>query len=197
MDSSWGDFPSFFSLLSLYWTILVFRNLLQATVSGTISSYCLHAPSSSTSTSQVTNSLKQSCTTSFGSICFGSLLNGIFIPIQVLADWALPIATNNNDGGFCLECILSLIPNIVIKYFNQWCYVFVGIYGFNYIESGNTVVELFKARGCSAILTDSLATYHVLNTLVFTTGLVCGIVGVGCSLLLGAGDDMWDTLLSS
>jgi hypothetical protein len=114
-----------------------------------------------------------------------------------LADWAQQNARDSNDGAMgllfcCLQCILSLIRDI-IEYFNQWCYVFVGIYGFSYIESGNAVVELFKARGCSAILTDALASY-VLNTLVLTTGLICGIVGFVCSLLLGGGN-LWITFL--
>jgi hypothetical protein len=196
---SYGPAPevtakAFFLLLSLYWTTLVFMNLQQATVAGTIGSYCFEAPSS---TCHVTNSLKRSCTTSFGSICFGSLLNGIVITLQVLADWAQQNARDSNDGAMgllfcCLQCILSLIRDI-IEYFNQWCYVFVGIYGFSYIESGNAVVELFKARGCSAILTDALASY-VLNTLVLTTGLICGIVGFVCSLLLGGGN-LWITFL--
>ena len=68
----------------------------------------------------------------------------------------------------------------IIEYFNQWAYAFVGIYGMSYLESGKAVIELFQARGCSAILTNQLSMY-VLNTVVLITGMVCGIVGILCS----------------
>ena len=74
----------------------------------------------------------------------------------------------------CLQCILACVEDIV-EYFNQWAYVFAGIYGTSYLESGQKVMELFHERGVSSILSDSLAKY-VLATMVFSTGIVgCGL----------------------
>jgi hypothetical protein len=178
---------AFFLLLSLYWTITVITNITQTTVAGIIGTYCFDKSSASTFLSPaVRNSLHRSCTTSFGSICFGSLLHALITTLRVLADWARNNAQSNNEGSggaallFCvLQCLLSLVEDI-IEYFNQWAYAFVGIYGMSYLESGKAVIELFQARGCSAILTNQLSMY-VLNTVVLITGMVCGIVGILCS----------------
>lgn len=40
--------------------------------------------------------------------------------------------------------------------FNKWAFVYVGIYGFGYIEAGKNVIELFKSRGWEAIIADDL-----------------------------------------
>ena len=97
-----------------------------------------------------------------------------------MADYARNQARQNNESGmamlFCvLQCLLSIIEDI-IEYFNQWAYTFVGIYGTSYLESGKMVLELFRARGCEAILTNGLNMY-VLNALVGITGLLCGLMG--------------------
>jgi len=176
----------FFLLLSLYWTSTVLMNITQTTVAGVIATYCFENPSivsnpSSTSPHKtVSQSLSRALTTSLGSICFGSLLNALVTTLRVMADYAREQARRNNEAGmamlFCvLQCILSIIEDI-IEYFNQWAYTFVGIYGTSYLESGKMVLELFRARGCEAILTNGLNMY-VLNAIVGITGLVCGLMG--------------------
>ena len=172
-------FKMFTLLLSLYWTIIVFTNITQTTVAGIIGTYCFEETSESPSSpSVVVGSLKRSCTTSFGSICFGSLLNAIVTALRAMADNARQ--SRDREGGaallLCLlQCVLSILEDI-IEYFNQWAYSFVGIHGMTYLESGKAVIEMFQARGCSAILTNGLSMY-VLNTVVLFTGAVSGSVG--------------------
>lgn len=63
-------------------------------------------------------------TTSFGSVCFGSLLVAIIQALQALAN----TARNEGDAGIlaCIaECILSCLASIV-EYFNKWAFVYVG-----------------------------------------------------------------------
>lgn len=178
---------AFALLISLYWTINVIMNLTQTTVAGMIGTYCFDKASASSFLSfAVQNSLKRSCTTSFGSVCFGSLLNAIITALRVLADSSRENSRNDGNGGaellYCIiQCILSLVEDIM-EYFNQWSYVFVGIHGMSYLESGKAVIEMFKARGCSAILTNGLAIY-VINAVVLLSGIACGIIGVAVSLL--------------
>lgn len=65
-------------------------------------------------------------------------------------------ARANDDAGIgaCIaECILSCLASIV-EYFNKWAYVYVGIYGYSYLEAGKGVMQLFKNRGWEAIITD-------------------------------------------
>ena len=159
------------------------QNISQTTVAGVIGTWCFDkASASSFCSSAVTQPLYRSCTSSFGSICFGSLLNAIVITLRDLANYAEEQARSEEEHQamallFCvLQCILSILEDI-LEYFNRWSYTFVGIYGMSYLESGKAVLELFKARGCTAILTNGLAMY-VLNSVVIFTGLACGVIAM-------------------
>ena len=66
-------------LFSLYWTIEVARNVIASTAAGTIGTWFYN--SLNMPPSPVKDALIRSCTTSFGSICFGSLL---VAPVAVL-----------------------------------------------------------------------------------------------------------------
>jgi hypothetical protein len=66
------------------------------------------------------------------------------------------MARANDDGGIgaCIaQCILSCLAQLV-EYFNKWAYIYVGVYGFGYLEAGKNVFELFKNRGWEAIIAD-------------------------------------------
>lgn len=54
-------------------------------------------------------------------------------------------------------------------------YVFVGIYGYSYLESGKKVIELFRARGWTSIITNSLVGF-VLGFSMFTIAIVTGLL---------------------
>mmetsp|Transcript_8204 Transcript_8204/g.9554 ORF Transcript_8204/g.9554 Transcript_8204/m.9554 type:complete len:543 (+) Transcript_8204:1-1629(+) len=168
-------------LLSLYWTSVVIMNVTQTTVAGVIGTFAFEKSSASSCCSMaLTQSIIRSCTYSFGSICFGSLLNAIMITLRVLLDWSRQRARDrDNNGAALLYCILQCIVSILgdlLEYFNQWAYIFVGIYGTTYLQSGQRVLELFKARGCTSIISNGLASY-VLGTVVMVVGLICGILG--------------------
>lgn len=60
----------FFLLLSFYWGLQVFKNVAHTTVAGTVATFWYNAESGGATAA----SLKRSTTTSFGSICFGSLI---------------------------------------------------------------------------------------------------------------------------
>eukprot|EP00587_Corethron_hystrix_P016570 CAMPEP_0113299484 /NCGR_PEP_ID=MMETSP0010_2-20120614/1501_1 /TAXON_ID=216773 ORGANISM="Corethron hystrix, Strain 308" /NCGR_SAMPLE_ID=MMETSP0010_2 /ASSEMBLY_ACC=CAM_ASM_000155 /LENGTH=173 /DNA_ID=CAMNT_0000152729 /DNA_START=1124 /DNA_END=1645 /DNA_ORIENTATION=- /assembly_acc=CAM_ASM_000155 len=90
------------------------------------------------------------------------------------------MARDNEEGGtailLCLiDCILGCIEGIV-EYFNKWAYVYVGLYGYSFIESGKNVLGLFKSRGWNTIVTDNL----VESALFFVNvgiGLLTGCIG--------------------
>lgn len=66
------------------------------------------------------------------------------------------MARANDDGGIgaCIaQCIISCIASIM-EYFNKWAFIYVGVYGFGYLEAGKSVFELFKNRGWEAIIAD-------------------------------------------
>lgn len=132
----------------------------------------------------VFGSLQRSLTYSFGSICLGSLLQALVSVFRFMVESARNqrdrSEQNSGCGDLCLcifECIAKLLED-VLEYFNQWAYVFVGIYGFSYMESGKRVMELFRARGWTAIINNHLVSY----VLGFTSSVVGVAVGLDAAL---------------
>jgi hypothetical protein len=62
---------------------------------------------------------------------------------------------NNGNNLFvcCADCILGCIESVV-EYFNKWAYIYVGLYGFSFMEAGSNVMTLFRNRGWTSIITD-------------------------------------------
>jgi Plasma-membrane choline transporter len=143
----------------------------------------------------VYSSVYRSLTYSFGSICFGSLLQALITVFRIIVNAARRERERNRggggDGSLCgsiwlciLECLASLLES-VIEYFNQWAYVYVGIYGFSYLDSGKRAMTLFQERGWSAIITDNLVGY-VLGFISFTVGVLSGAAAVGIDALVSS-----------
>lgn len=138
----------FFLLISFYWGLQVFKNIAHVTVSGTVATFWYNSESSGATGS----SLKRATTTSFGSICFGSLLVAVLQALRSLAE------SQREEGSIlgCLcECILGCLQSLM-EYFNRWAFVYVGIYGYKFTQAGKAVFDLFKQRGFDAIINDDL-----------------------------------------
>lgn len=144
----------FLLLLSYFFTHQVIQNTTHVTVAGTVGSWWF-SPEDATSccSGGVVGSLVRALTTSFGSICFGSLLVAILKALRELANSA-----RDSEFGILIcivQCILSCLESIM-EYFNKWAFVYVGLYGYGYIEAGKNVITLFKNRGWEAIIADDL-----------------------------------------
>jgi hypothetical protein len=114
-------------------------------------------------------------TTSFGSICFGSLIVAIIQALKSLAQQA----RENGDAGIlaCIaEWILACLQSLV-EYFNKWAFIYVGLYGYSYLEAGKNVITLFKNRGWDAIIADDLIG-NVLFLVSIIVGGLTGVVGI-------------------
>jgi hypothetical protein len=166
----------FLLLLSMFFTQQVLQSCVHVTVAGTVGTWWV-APSESGCCSRgVCNSFIRTITTSFGSICFGSLLVAIIQALRALAS----SARSNGDGNFlvCIaECILACIASC-IEYFNKWAYIYVGVYGYPYIQAGKSVMQMFADRGWDAIVADDLVG-NALALMSVVTGLIIGAIGVG------------------
>jgi hypothetical protein len=171
MEQQYSDDPDnssavygylFLLFLSMFFTEQVLENSVQVTVSGVVGTWWVAPEDNGFCSAAVCNSFIRTMTTSFGSICFGSLLVAIIRALKALAQQA----RQNGDGGIgaCIaECILGclaslveckLILNLIVfcllcrlshrhSYschilslhttdFNKWAFVYVGIYGFSY-----------------------------------------------------------------
>lgn len=176
--------------LSFYWTIQVIKNVVHVTVAGTVGTWWF-APTDATSCCShgVRDSFLRSVTTSFGSICMGSLLVAI---IETAKNMVRHLRESEGGGIFlCIaECLLACLQD-VLEYFNTWAFVFVGLYGYPYLESGKNVINLFKTRGWTTIITDNLA-QSVLTMVSVAVGLLTGLVAMGIAYSQGMvfGDEL-------
>lgn len=133
----------------------------------------------------MTDSLVRSTTYSFGSICFGSLI----VAILELVKNSLRSARNNRNAGIlrCVAiCLLAWIERLA-EYFNRWAFVYVGLYGYGYLDAGKNVISLFRARGWSTIISDNLV-YRMLGIMSLAIGFFVALICVIFALITGETD---------
>ncbi|KAI9352098.1 plasma-membrane choline transporter-domain-containing protein [Obelidium mucronatum] len=166
-----------------FWFNEVVRNTVHVAVCGTFASYYflgVQQPNSTVVTLPSSNttakSLGRALTTSFGSVCFGSLLVSIIRTLKFIAN----VAKNDSaqDGNIlccflaaCLECILACLADI-LDYFNKFAYTEIAIYGKPYCDAGKDTWNLIKYKGIDLIINDCMIG-QVLGMGSFFTALLC------------------------
>jgi Plasma-membrane choline transporter len=68
------------------------------------------------------------------------------------------IAHENDDCSFLIcfiDCVLGRIEGI-LEYLNKWAYVYVGLYGYSYLDAGRNVMALFQHKGWTTLMTSFL-----------------------------------------
>lgn len=172
----------FLLLLSYYWVHQVITNTVHVTTAGAIGTWWfVPDEASSWNSLAIRESFGRATTTSFGSICMGSLLLAL---VQALRTTRHIIRDNDdcNIVACLIDCILSCLESI-IEYLNKWAYVYVGLYGFPYVEAAKNVLQLFEHKGWTVVVTDDLVD-NVLSLVSLSIGLLTGLV----SLALSAAD---------
>jgi hypothetical protein len=165
----------FLLILALFWTIQVIQNTVHVSVAGTVGtwwfvpedarSYCSRA---------VRDSFFRATVLSAGSICLGSLLVAV---IQTLRYFAEQMRNQEDNILKCIaDCILSCIESYA-SYFNQWAYIYVGLYGYDYFSAGSKVMDLFHARGWSSVVSFNLVS-GAMFLVSLMIGFWCGIAGL-------------------
>ena len=189
-----------FLILSFYWTIEVFQNVLHVTVSGVVGTWWFDPQDAlSVFSPSIVDSFRRATTYSFGSICMGSLLVAIIQTLETMVRQARE--NNRNQLLLCiLECFLRLLARLA-KYFNRWAYCYVGLYGFDYVSSGKKAIELFEAKAWMPITTDNLVHYCLLLVSIVVASL-SGFLGMllaeatgWATTTLGENADAWVFLL--
>ena len=87
-------------------------------------------------------------------------------------------------------CILYYIQGLV-EYFNKWAYVYVGLYGYGYVDAGKRVASLFKTRGWQTVIADNLVS-RLLNLTCLAIGLLTGVLTLFAAFLVEEVDAMKD-----
>ncbi|ORX91221.1 DUF580-domain-containing protein [Basidiobolus meristosporus CBS 931.73] len=142
---------------SMYWTTQLLKDLVHVTVSGTFASYYFFFGTPQAENSPTPSSLKRACTTSFGSVAFGSLIIALFKTVRAILR-ELMSDSDNCFGAFlacCIQCLLSCIEGMV-AYFNHYAYTQIAIYGKPYCQAAKDTWTLIQDRGVDAMINDNL-----------------------------------------
>eukprot|EP00549_Striatella_unipunctata_P023189 CAMPEP_0118713224 /NCGR_PEP_ID=MMETSP0800-20121206/25369_1 /TAXON_ID=210618 ORGANISM="Striatella unipunctata, Strain CCMP2910" /NCGR_SAMPLE_ID=MMETSP0800 /ASSEMBLY_ACC=CAM_ASM_000638 /LENGTH=342 /DNA_ID=CAMNT_0006618595 /DNA_START=121 /DNA_END=1150 /DNA_ORIENTATION=- len=162
------SFASILFLLSLHWTSQVINNVVHVTEGSTRFLFSLGY-------------------NSFGSICLGSLIVAI---IQTLRDILQQMREQDDGMLVCLaDCCLGILETIA-EIFNKWAFVYVGLYGYSFVEAGKNVMTLFYSRGWTSIISDYLVD-RVLLMVSLLVGLVTGVLAL---LIAMVGGTNWGDL---
>jgi hypothetical protein len=146
-----------FCFFSFYWTSQVMANIVHTTVCGVFATYYFMAGSAQgMSKSPTVESFKRSCTTSIGSICFGSLIIAVIQTLRAIAN----MARGDSDGimaflACLIDCLLACIEGLV-EFVNKYAFAQVAIYGKGYIQAAKDTWTILKDRGVEQIINDNL-----------------------------------------
>lgn len=163
-----------YCLFAFYWTNQVIKNVVHVTVSGVFGVfYFLSGTPQMPSGSATLGSLYRAMTTSFGSICFGSLIIAMIRFLRALAR----ALSEQDEGALALlgcicTCLLGCIESLMV-YFNHYAFTQVAIYGKPFCQAGKDTWRMIQDRGIEAIINDNL----LGNVLGFTT-LFVGLLNV-------------------
>ena len=135
-DSSLSYVVVFGTLVSFYWGSQVVRNTLHVTVSGVASTWYFLYPQGDTR-NPTASSMKRALTTSFGSICLGSLVLSVVRAMRMVVNMMAQQPGNVRNGGaaavravcYCLaQCLLSILDRVV-EFINAYAYAYVAMSG--------------------------------------------------------------------
>jgi hypothetical protein len=168
---------SLYLLFSFYWVSQVIKNVVHVTGAGVFASwYFLHG-TVGVPPNPTLGSLKRATTTSFGSICFGSL---IVAALQTLQAVCRSIRHDSDNFAvvilaFIAECIVGCIEQL-LQYFNQYAFAQVAIYGKSYCRAAKDTWNMIHSHGIQAIINDNIIG-SVLSLACLASAVVTGIVG--------------------
>lgn len=164
----------FWLLLSFYWTAHVVKNVVHVTVAGTVGSWYFLAPQLQGDPTR--RSLARALSTSFGSICLGSLVVSAIRALRLAASAASRRAAPGPIRS-CLLCALGFL-DVLVRFFNQYAFTHVALYGKHFTAASRDTWALLVRCGI-----DILAQKE-LTASVLLSGCVAG--GLANVLLLGS-----------
>jgi len=165
-----GSFLIAYLLVSVYWGAKVLMNISYTSTSGVVATFLFRPRTSNPNIA----ALKRSLTTSFGSICFGSIT---LAPIAFVHAFV-----------YRLRVILSSLAFVkmerVLRGFQEEAFVVVALYGYSFLGSGSQTLGLLEARGADVLLSNQL------TGVILLLGKVTGAI-VACIFIL------WQNLITS
>lgn len=181
--SSMGDGGRWWLLVvlsvSLFWTGAVLCNTVHVIVSGMVFLVLIHGgrESASMPRNPLMKCLRYAVTTSFGSICYGSLFTAAIRTLR----WEIRGFRSKIGNNECLLCCVDFLFHLVetlVRFFNKYAYVQIAVYGKNFNKSARDAWELFQSTGVEALVAyDCSGSVLLMGTLLggLITGTCAGV----------------------
>ena len=160
-------------LLSNLWTMQVIKNVVHVSAAGTAAAWFFQTGEPNATRA----SLRRALTSSFGSICLGSLLVALIRTLRLCVPSRPRGAATRNLCCIALACALRLLEGLVVVW-NHLGFTFVAIYGYDYQQAGREAYALVREVGLLPLV----------NMALLQGVCLFGCVVGGCvSALIGAG----------
>ncbi|CCI44249.1 unnamed protein product [Albugo candida] len=172
--NGYGYAAIFFLLLSYYWAAQVCKNVVHCVVAGTVGEWWY----GSSNSESVSRAKVRTLSTSFGSVCLGSLIVAVLSTIRTFFD-LFPRRGGRQSANACLDWIITVVMHHA-QYFNKFAFCHVAMYGSSLGKAGTDTFALLRNRGWTALVNDSLIS-NVLSVGCLLVGLLSG--GIGASWL--------------
>jgi len=162
-----------FLVFAMVWTIEVTANVLHVTVCCSVGSKCgVNTPAKS-----MCGAFCFAVTGALGSICSGSFVIALLKALQ----YAYEKGEKSNNP--CVKIVVKAaccILEYILKIFNAYAFVFVGLKGMSYCKAAEETVKVFNEDGTSAVAAD-----EALHDVVRIAKMVALWVSVLLSLFYG------------
>ncbi|XP_019456861.1 PREDICTED: CTL-like protein DDB_G0274487 [Lupinus angustifolius] len=176
--SSMGDGGRWWLLvvlsISLFWTGAVLCNTVHVVVSGMVFVVSIHGDRDGASipANSLLKTLQYALTTSFGSICYGSLFTAAIRTLR----WEIRGLRSKIGKNECLLCCVDFLFHLVetlVRFFNKYAYVQIAVYGKSFNRSARDAWELFQSTGVEALVAYDCSGAVLLMGTIFS-GLITG-----------------------
>lgn len=148
-----------FVFFSGYYISEVIKNVIHVTISGVYGTwYYLSGSDQGEPRFPALGAFKRAMTYCFGSICEGSLIVSILqlirLMITILRSNAM---ANDNSCAACGFLLLDMIVGFIemlVRYFNQYAYIYIALYGKKYVAAAKETFQLLRFKGMDTLIND-------------------------------------------
>ncbi|CAL1392798.1 unnamed protein product [Linum trigynum] len=165
--------------ISLFWTGAVICNMVHVIVSGMVFLVLIHGgrDAASMPPNSLMKAIKYTLTTSFGSICYGSLFTAAIRTLR----WEIRGLRSKIGKNECLLCCVDLMFHLVetlVRFFNKYAYVQIAVSGKGFNRSARDAWELFQSTGV-----ESLVAYDCSGAVLLMGTILGGLITGTCAAI--------------
>lgn len=186
LQSADGNMPVMelsFLLVSLFWTAQVVKNVAHVTVAGVAASW--YFDTQEENQRPLRASLKRAVTSSFGSICLGSLFVALLRALNTLNRVDETNRTAGQRSNFTVvACRAALraygtLFSRLLPLFNQYAFTQIAIYGLSYSAAAKASFNMVKVGGLGPLISNTL-----LLSVIAVGSVWCGMVAAAVGILI-------------